>query len=240
VHSTRRERRGQRETSLSKIEASIAYANRHGRCLVLFGNQCKGFSVIEWLLPVYRSVLALLTLVPMAAMGGETTASSPVQEKLIMGWLESVFLKPWNARATAKLDTGAKTSSLNAEQITHFTRDGREWVRFRVSGIEDSQPLSIERPLIRMAYIKERRAQASRRDVITLTLCKNGKDYETEFTLVDRSNFNYPVLLGRSFLEGVALVDPGATFLHKAENDPCKADAARQEKTDRSRRDSSR
>jgi hypothetical protein len=54
-----------------------------------------------------------------------------------------------------------------------------------------------------------------------LSICKNGKEYVTEFTLNDRSNFNYPILLGRSFLAGVALVDSADTFLFKADGDPC-------------------
>jgi hypothetical protein len=66
-------------------------------------------------------------------------------------------------------------------------------------------------------------ARSSKRDVVKLTLCKNGRNYETEFTLVDRSNFNYPLLLGRSFLKDVAIVDASVTFLHKADTDPCKS-----------------
>jgi len=56
-----------------------------------------------------------------------------------------------------------------------------------------------------------------------LAICKNGRVYETEFTLNDRSNFNYPILLGRSFLENVALVDAGETFLFKGDTDSCAA-----------------
>lgn len=158
------------------------------------------------------------------AAGSDQPGSPTLKEKLVMGWLESVYLRPWNIRVTAKLDTGAKTSSLNADQIDHFSRDGKEWVRFRIRGGEDSKPVQVERPLVRTALIKERRAGgASKRDVVTLFLCKRGREYETEFTLVDRSHFNYPLLLGRSFLERVALVDSGATFLIKADDDSCKA-----------------
>jgi hypothetical protein len=42
---------------------------------------------------------------------------------------------------------------------------------------------------------------------------------------VDRSKFNYPVLLGRSFLKDVALVDANTTFLFKADDDACAASA---------------
>ena len=138
-----------------------------------------------------------------------------------MGWLEAVFLMPSKMQATAKLDTGAKTSSLSAESLEHFTRDGKEWVRFQFRSEKGARALPIERPLVRTAVIKERQSQSSMRDVVLLTICKNGRLYETEFTLYDRTNFNYPILLGRSFLEGVVLVDAAETFLFKADTDGC-------------------
>ena len=52
------------------------------------------------------------------------------QHRVIMGWLESIFIRPWNLRLTAKLDTGAKTSSLHADKIEHFSKNGEDWVRF--------------------------------------------------------------------------------------------------------------
>ena len=148
------------------------------------------------------------------------------RERAVMGWLESVFFRPWNVRMTAKLDTGANTSSLHAERIERFTRSGDKWVRFTLGGGEDKK-FVVERPVIRMANIKQHGKGSSSREVVRMVLCKNGQEYETEFTLVDRSNFSYPVLLGRSFLKGTALVDPGSTFLFKAETDPCKTAKAR-------------
>lgn len=138
-----------------------------------------------------------------------------------MGWLESVFIRPWNIRLTAKLDTGAKTSALHSDKVQHFNRDGRDWVRFTLVGEQEEKPIVVERPLERTVYIKERHKNASKRDVVVLALCKNGREYQTEFTLVDRSNFNYPLLLGRSFLSDVALVDSSETFIFKAESDLC-------------------
>lgn len=157
------------------------------------------------------------------AEGEPTQALTPSTQtdEVVMGWLEGVVIKPWGIRATAKLDTGAKTSSLNASHIEHFTREAKQWVRFSFSSGEDKESTLIERPLVRTAVIKERQSKSSTRDVVIMTVCKNGRDYETEFTLNDRSNFNYPILLGRSFLEGVALVDSSETFLFKVDNDPC-------------------
>ncbi len=159
-----------------------------------------------------------LSLILMAPSAG---AKSEGGEKLVMGWLETVFLRPMNLHTTAKLDTGAKTSSVHASKIEHLNRGGLPWVRFEFVPAKGEEPIKIERPLVRKAVIKERLSRSSTRDVVVLTICKNGRDYETEFTLNDRSNFNYPMLLGRSFLEGVALVDSSETFLFKAEGDAC-------------------
>ncbi len=154
-----------------------------------------------------------------------TNQEATAKQKVIMGWLESIFLRPWNRRLTAKLDTGAKTSSLHADRIEHFIKDGEDWVRFSLGDIEDKKlpPITVEKPLLRTVSIKCKGddCQPSQRDVVLMTLCKNGKEYPTEFNLVDRSNFNYPVLLGRSFLKDVALVDANETFLFKSEHDPC-------------------
>lgn len=149
--------------------------------------------------------------------------TSLIKEKVIMGWLESIYIKPWNRRLTAKLDTGAKTSSLHADKIEHFNKDGDLWVRFSLADTDDQKQgaVIVERPLVRTVNIKSHQSQASIRDVVKLTVCKNGKDYESEFNLVDRSNFNYPVLLGRNFLQEVALVDASATFLFKSDEDAC-------------------
>lgn len=177
------------------------------------------------LTPARKVFVALLALLgaafgPSSAIGAPETKGAP-GERVIMGWLESVFFRPWNVRMTAKLDTGAHTSSLHAERIERFTRDGHKWVRFTVVKSAEKKYV-VERPVVRTANIKQHGKGSAQREVVTMVLCKNGRDYDTEFTLVDRSNFSYPVLLGRSFLRQAALVDAGETFLFKADLDPCR------------------
>ncbi len=172
---------------------------------------------------VIRGVWGLfcLLLASWVVEAAEAPSAPAVQEKVVMGWLESVFLLPSSMPVTAKLDTGAKTSSVHARSVEHFTQQGKEWVRFRFQAERGDSTITLERPLVRTAVIKERQSNSSTRDVVMLSICKNGRVYETEFTLNDRSNFNYPILLGRSFLENVALVDASETFLFKSDNDPC-------------------
>lgn len=174
----------------------------------------------RWVAVRGLGLLAALAAVALPSVGATESREGP-RERVVMGWLESVFFRPWNVRMTAKLDTGANTSSLHAERIERFTRDGRKWVRFTVVKSEDKK-FVVERPVVRTANIKQHGKGSAQREVVTMVLCKNGREYDTEFTLVDRSNFSYPVLLGRSFLKQAALVDASETFLFKAEHDPCK------------------
>jgi hypothetical protein len=59
-------------------------------------------------------------------------AASSLQDKQVVGWLEEVKIYPGNLILKAKLDTGAKNCSLNAQNIVEFERDGEKWVRFEI------------------------------------------------------------------------------------------------------------
>lgn len=158
------------------------------------------------------------TVVPFGLTLLVAAASSPpvagAQEKEVAGWVEYVVLYPGGLRLRAKLDTGARTSSLGATDIDMFTHEGREWVRFRVTNAQ-GESVVIERPVLREAIIKRHFGRRQRRPVITLTLCIGDILEEAEVNLVDRSGFLYQMLVGRSMLKGDFLVDPGRTFRQK-------------------------
>ncbi|MCK5478624.1 MAG: ATP-dependent zinc protease [Methylococcales bacterium] len=142
---------------------------------------------------------------------------------LIAGWLESVFLGSLNFKIRAKLDTGAKTSSLHAVDIERFMRDGKEWVSFRTTESEKKNTLtSITVPLIREVKIKRHKQKPQLRPVVEMTFCLNDQIYSTEFSLTNRSRFNYKVLLGRSMLQQGILVDPAITFSLRTNRTVCK------------------
>lgn len=135
-----------------------------------------------------------------------------------LGWVERVVMEPDAIPVKAKLDTGARTSSLHAEDIALFDRDDRKWVRFRfsVTDADDKQrEVTLERPRVRRVRIKEHEGEYDRRPVVEMTFCLGAERYTEEFTLVDRSRFIYPVLLGRRFLSKVAPVSAGDTFTRK-------------------------
>jgi len=133
------------------------------------------------------------------------------------GWLEEVAVDGGKLRLKAKLDTGAKTSSVTASDVTELRRAGRDWVRFRIEDADERERghLVLERPVTRWVKIKRHSGAAARRPVVELDVCLGTTARTVEVSLADRSGFNYPVLLGRNFLAGTALVDAGRTYTVK-------------------------
>lgn len=171
-----------------------------------------------------KTVLAGLLLALALPLARAEDADDETAHRQMLGWIEWLVLEPAGIRVKAKLDTGAKTASLHGENIEPFERDGEEWVRFdipiaKVRDVEktDDAPqfrgLRIERPVSRDVLIKRQNAEPQRRFVVALPFCINGREHTAEFSLTDRGNFNYPVLLGRRFMAGVIVVDPAETFI---------------------------
>ncbi|KRW58156.1 retropepsin-like aspartic peptidase RloA [Pseudomonas sp. TTU2014-080ASC] len=140
--------------------------------------------------------------------------------KNIYGLNEYVKVFDLNLDLAAKLDTGAKTASLSARDITRFKRNGETWVRFNLA-IDASHTSSIERPLARISKIKRRAGDYdpeedktyTARPVIELDVCMGNNLQTIEVNLTDRSAFEYPLLIGSEALKRFsALVDPSLTY----------------------------
>lgn len=162
-----------------------------------------------------RFVSAVCTLVLCVACHPLAADEEEPRSKSIFGWIEDVYLMPNKISFKAKLDTGAKTSSLSALNIEHFERDDDEWVRFEIEEGEKREAIEFEAEVTRTVRIKEHGGGYHKRPVVEMVFCLGHLRKEVEVSLVDRSNFNYPVLLGRNFLRGDILVDAGETYLTK-------------------------
>lgn len=138
----------------------------------------------------------------------------PAKDKKHIGWIEKAMVYPGELSFTAKMDTGARTSSINAQNIAEFEHNGQPWVRFEI--VNNKQASStIELPLVREATIKRHFGKKQHRYVVMLGICL-GKVYkEAEVTLVDRKGFLYAMLIGRSFLKNDFVVDTAQQFTVK-------------------------
>jgi hypothetical protein len=151
--------------------------------------------------PLLAGLLGALVLV-LPGMAGQ---------KKVVGWIEKVRIYPGGLTIRAKLDTGADNSSLDAANITEFVRDGRPWVRFDLDNHEGER-VTIERPLVREANIKRHFHKAQKRPVVKIGVCLGRIYKETEVNLVDRTGFNYRMLIGRKFMAGAVIIDPAVKY----------------------------
>lgn len=147
-----------------------------------------------------------------AAAVARPVLADPVQ---VFGWREIIKLPGIDKEFHAKLDTGALTSSMHAEDIELFERDGEKWVRFIATNLreEDAKRVPVEAPLVRYARIKEVGGESTRREVVRLQIRIGSRSLRGEFTLANRSNMLVPVLIGRTMLKDLGWVDPSRTYM---------------------------
>ncbi|MCL1059229.1 ATP-dependent zinc protease [Shewanella gelidimarina] len=140
---------------------------------------------------------------------------SPLQGKFILGAVENVYVDEIKASFNTRIDTGAESSSLDAHNIILFERDGNQWVRFDVLTNGAKQPAqTFESKVERFVRIKESDDKTDRRPVIHAHLEIGQYKAETDLNLSDRSHLEFPLLLGRKFMQDIAVVDVGQTYIH--------------------------
>lgn len=114
---------------------------------------------------------------------------------------------------TAKVDTGAYTSSLHAENIEAFERDGEQWVKF-VTFSHHGDSVPCEARVHTKKRIKSSTGVGRKRVIIqTKVLVAGGFEWQVLFSLADRSVMQCPLLLGRKALSGYFVVDTQASHL---------------------------
>ncbi|OLQ95226.1 ATP-dependent Zn protease [Vibrio ponticus] len=143
-------------------------------------------------------------------------APQPVAHGVVLGAIEKVTIDSIKQTFDARVDTGAATSSLNAVDVEEFERNGKKWVRFHLS--DENTPSDdsnwIEAPIVKFVKIRQStNTEVERRAVVELWV-QVGKIHEkAQFTLADRSQMSHPVLLGREFIQDIAVVDVSKKYV---------------------------
>lgn len=129
--------------------------------------------------------------------------------KTTVGYIETIELPELGIQCDAKVDTGACTSSLHAEQIELIERDGAPWVRFHVLFDNDVARIDqvCESPLIDQRRIASSNGSRSQRYIIRSVLKVGGQERTIEISLSHRGSMRYPMLIGRKALSGQFIVD---------------------------------
>jgi hypothetical protein len=122
----------------------------------------------------------------------------------VLGWKECVsFPKLKLGPLVAKIDTGARTSALHADEIevvgrrVRFTIDGRKYAA----------------PSVGQKRVKSSNGISETRAVIRATVQIGSVMIKTDITLTNRMDMDVPMLLGRNSLKGLFLVNPAKTFV---------------------------
>ncbi|MEC7262654.1 MAG: 30S ribosomal protein S6--L-glutamate ligase [Bacteroidota bacterium] len=114
----------------------------------------------------------------------------------------------------ARVDSGAKTSSIQANKIKIFTKGLEDWVRFEVNPLQDNRSISIlcQAKLVDVRSVKSSQGISEERPVIKTPVKIGNTVFEIELTLANRDTMEYRMLLGREALNGRYLVDPSKSF----------------------------
>jgi len=141
--------------------------------------------------------------------------TAPRKLKPVIGWREWLALPDLGIdRVKAKIDTGARSSSLHAYDIDLFTRDHADWVRFKVHPYQRDSSTTVitEAPLLDHRWVKSSGGHRTLRAVVETSVHWMGQIWPIELTLVRRDQMGFRMLLGREAVRGRYVVDPAKSY----------------------------
>ena len=155
---------------------------------------------------------------------GEQVGGHDSGELPTIGWREWVALPELGvAHVKSKIDTGARTSAIHAEDIEIFEGDGdsegREGggkrVRFTVAPFQRDAATVVEAEavLLDQRRVKSSGGHTTFRPVVQVELAWAGRTWPIELTLVSRDRMGFRMLLGREAVRGRCIVDPSRSYL---------------------------
>ena len=142
----------------------------------------------------------------------------PVLSTDTIGWREWISLPsleiPW---IKAKIDTGARSSSLHAIDVESFRRRGKSMVRFGVHPIQRdfTSVVLAEAEVLEYRWVRSSDGRSSERPVIVTPVAWADMVWDIELTLARRDEMGFRMLLGRQAVRGRFVVDAGRSYYGK-------------------------
>ena len=135
-------------------------------------------------------------------------------EPLTLGWREWLALPALGIGAIkAKLDTGARSSSLSVVSVETFDHGGRLHVRFRVRPRRRSERLvTCEALVVDRRPVTDSGGHTGERWFIRTEVVLAAERFETDINLTDRRAMLFPLLLGRSALDSRFRIDAHLSY----------------------------
>ncbi len=203
----------------------------HGWCTSIYTNDPNGI-LVEWCTDTKpytaedraprtraaehgrtRARVAADAVVPQGAHEGRRARVTPAARPVI-GWREWVGLPGLGVEwVKAKVDTGAKSSSLHAFDID--VDDAAGVVRFRVHPMQDDDSIVIDThaSLVERREVRSSNGEVEVRPVIRTRAVVSGQEIDIDLSLADRDEMGFRMLLGRSAVRRRFVVDPARSFI---------------------------
>ena len=134
----------------------------------------------------------------------------------IVGWREWVRLPNLGIRRIkAKVDTGARSSSLHVFDLEEYVQDGQAFVRFGMHPRQRNTAFTVEAsaPIFDKREVKSSTGESTLRHVIRTSVLLLGREIEIDLTLTNRDQMGFRMLLGREAIRNRFLVDSGRSYL---------------------------
>ncbi|MBL0956507.1 MAG: ATP-dependent zinc protease [Leptospira sp.] len=129
----------------------------------------------------------------------------PQYLKPIVGRVEWVEFPNWKLKLRARIDTGALSCSINAVNIERVVENGETFILFDT--FVNEKPIRLKSKFVKEAKVTSTSGVSEKRIMISEVIKIGKYKEETMINLNDRTNLNYPILIGRNFLRGKFLVD---------------------------------
>ena len=137
-------------------------------------------------------------------------------EVLTLGWREWVGLPELGLPSIkAKVDTGARTSTLHAFEVESFEENGIQRVKFKIHPNQrDSESVKIcVTDILDQRVVTDSGGHRENRWIIVTPLTIGPFSWPIEMTLTARDNMMFRMLLGRTAIKGLAMVDPSRSYI---------------------------
>lgn len=141
-----------------------------------------------------------------------------MSEKKIIGRKEKISFPEWGITyISAKIDTGAYTSSIHCDFAEEREENGQKVLYFKLLSVLDRRysGKELRATVYTQKRVKNSFGEAEVRYKLSTKVRMFGEEFEAEFTLTDRSKMRNAVLIGRKLIHGKFLVDVSQVHLSK-------------------------